>query len=54
MSGSSAGSLFVNDSPRAPHSSAHDLSANSEIIRHAVESDKLKVIEAEYELDSDK
>ncbi len=34
------------------HQSAHDLSANSEIIRHAVESGALTVIEAEYELDT--
>jgi carbonic anhydrase len=34
--------------------SAHDVQANSEIIRHAVESGKLTVIEAEYELDSGK
>jgi carbonic anhydrase len=34
------------------HQSAHDLSANSEIIRHAVESGKLTIIEAEYELDT--
>ncbi len=34
------------------HQSAHDLLANSEIIRHAVESGKLTMIEAEYELDS--
>jgi carbonic anhydrase len=36
------------------HQSAHDLLANSEIIGHAVESGKLTVIEAEYELDSGK
>jgi carbonic anhydrase len=36
------------------YQSAHDLSANSEIIRHAVESGELTVIEAEYELDSGK
>ncbi len=34
------------------HQSAHDLQANSEIVRHAVEAGKLTVIEAEYELDS--
>jgi carbonic anhydrase len=36
------------------HQSAHDLLANSEIIRHGVESGKLTMIEAEYELDSGK
>jgi len=36
------------------HQSANDLLANSEIIRHAVESGKLKLVEAEYELDSGK
>lgn len=34
--------------------SAHDVQANSEIIRHAVESGKLTVIRAEYELESGK
>lgn len=34
--------------------SAHDVQENSEIIRHAVESGKLTVIPAEYELDSGK
>lgn len=34
--------------------SAHDVQANSEIIRRAVEAGKLTVIEAEYELDSGK
>jgi len=36
------------------HQSAKDVSANSEIIRSAVRSGKLKVIEAEYELDTGK
>ena len=34
------------------HQSARDLLANSDIIRHAVDSGKLMVIEAEYELDN--
>lgn len=34
------------------HQSASDLSKNSEIIRHAIKSGKLTVIEAEYELDT--
>ena len=34
------------------HQSAKDVVANSEIIRHAVESGKLRVIEAEYSLDT--
>jgi carbonic anhydrase len=34
------------------HQSAKDVQANSEIIRDAVKSGKLKVIEAEYQLDS--
>jgi carbonic anhydrase len=36
------------------HQSAKDVQANSEIIRDAVKSGKLNVIEAEYELDSGK
>src|SRR5208282_4912194 len=36
------------------HQSASDLSANSEIIHHAIKSGKLTVIEAEYELESGK
>jgi carbonic anhydrase len=36
------------------HQSAKDLLANSEIIRAAVTAGKLKVIEAEYELESGK
>jgi carbonic anhydrase len=34
------------------HQSAKDVQANSEIVRDAVKSGKLKVVEAEYELDS--
>jgi len=34
------------------HQSAKDLLANSEIIREAVKSGKLTVVEAEYQLDS--
>jgi carbonic anhydrase len=34
------------------HQSAKDVQANSEIVRDAVKSDKLKVVEAEYQLDS--
>jgi len=36
------------------HQSAKDVQANSEIIRDAVKSGKLNVVEAEYELDSGK
>lgn len=36
------------------HQSAHDLLANSEILRLAAESGELSVVEAEYELDSGK
>jgi carbonic anhydrase len=34
------------------HQSAKDVLANSEIVREAVKSGKLKVVEAEYQLDT--
>ena len=34
------------------HQSAHDLVANSSIVREAVKDGKLKIVEAEYELES--
>jgi carbonic anhydrase len=34
------------------HQSAKDVQANSEIVRDAVKSGKLKVVEAEYQLDT--
>jgi carbonic anhydrase len=49
-----AGDLLESAIKENVHQSAHDLLANSEIIRQAVESGKLTMIEAEYALDSGK
>lgn len=48
----SSGDLVESAVKENVHQSAKDVLANSEIIRHAVESGKLRVVEAEYRLDT--